>query len=87
MVGGAALADLASARDRVVGKIDPAAFHASQLGVALLNQETGVRGYALSGQLNFLTPYHDGLSQQRREVSDLRALLASMPAARPSSPG
>src|SRR5436853_275638 len=35
-LGGAALANLAGARDRVVGKIDPAAFRTSQLGIAFL---------------------------------------------------
>ena len=59
-VGGTALADLTTARNHVVNTLDPAAFHASQLEVELLNQETGVRGYALSAQPAFLEPYHDG---------------------------
>jgi signal transduction histidine kinase len=80
-LGGAALANLASARDRVVNKIDPAAFRTSQLEVAFLNQETGVRGYALSAQPAFLTPYGRGRVQQQREVSALQRLLAGMPAA------
>ncbi|HET7247797.1 MAG TPA: ATP-binding protein [Streptosporangiaceae bacterium] len=80
-VGGAALADLTTARDRVVSTLDPAAFHASQLEVALLNQETGVRGYALSAQLSFLKPYNDGQAAQQRQVAMLRPLLAGMPAA------
>src|SRR5215467_5740795 len=49
VIGGAALTSLNSARSRVVDTLDPAAYHASQLEVALLNQETGVRGYTLSG--------------------------------------
>src|SRR5205085_6816546 len=53
-VGGTALADLTTAREQVVNTLDPAAFHASQLEVELLNQETGVRGYALSAQPSFL---------------------------------
>ena len=81
VVGGTALANLASARDRVVNKIDPAAFRTSQLGVAYLNQETGVRGYALSARPTFLAPYTDGLAQERRQVSALRRLLTGMPAA------
>src|SRR5215472_7230027 len=80
-VGGAALADLATARDRVVDTLDPAAFHASQLEVELLNQETGVRGYALSAQLSFLKPYRDGLKGQQQEVAALQPLLTGMPAA------
>jgi signal transduction histidine kinase len=81
VVGGVALANLASARDRVVNKIDPAAFRTSQLEIAYLNQETGVRGYALSARPTFLAPYTQGLTQERQEVSALRRLLAGMPAA------
>jgi len=78
-VGGAALADQASARDRVVNTLDPAAYHASQLQVQLLNQETGVRGYELSGQPGFLAPYREGLAGQRYEAGKLRQLLGGMP--------
>jgi signal transduction histidine kinase len=81
VIGGVALAGLASARNRVVDTLDPAAFHASQLEIALLNQETGVRGYALSGQVSFLSPYTLGVGQQRHEVSVLRQLLDGMPGA------
>src|SRR5262245_12490574 len=80
-IGGAAIANLAGARDRVVNKIDPAAFRTSQLGVAYLNQETGVRGYALSARRTFLDPYRLGLAQERRQASALRRLLTGMPAA------
>src|SRR5215471_13772849 len=69
VIGGAALDDLSSARDRVVGTLDPAAFHASQLEVALLNQETGVRGYALSAQPSFLWPYNNGQAEQQKQVA------------------
>jgi signal transduction histidine kinase len=79
IVGGLALADLSSARGRVVDTIDPAAYHASQLEVALLNQETGVRGYALSGHPGFLQPYYLGLRQQHAQISVLRPLLGSVP--------
>src|SRR5215472_5618012 len=51
VIGGAALTSLNDARSLVVDTLDPAAYHASQLEVALLNQETGVRGYTLSGKL------------------------------------
>src|SRR6266576_1498409 len=81
VVGGTALANLASARDRVVNKIDPAAFRTSQLGVAYLNQETGVRGYALSARPTFLAPYTEGLALERRQVSALRRLLSGVAAA------
>ena len=81
VLGGTALASLASARDRVVNKIDPAAFRTSQLGIAYLNQETGVRGYALSARPTFLAPYTEGLALERQQVSALRHLLTGLPAA------
>src|SRR5215469_1744204 len=81
VIGGAALTGLNSARSWVVDTLSPAAYHASQLEVALLNQETGVRGYALSGTPSFLTPYHSGMIQQRVQVRALRPLLASVPGA------
>jgi signal transduction histidine kinase len=81
VIGGAALTGLDSARGRVVDTLDPAAYHASQLEAALLNQETGVRGYALSGTPSFLAPYHAGMIQQGKQVSALRPLLASVPGA------
>jgi signal transduction histidine kinase len=80
-VGGTALANLSSARSRVVDTLDPAEYHASQLEVALLNQETGVRGYALSGQRAFLIPYNQGITAQNHQVAALRHLLTGMPAA------
>jgi len=80
-VGGTALANLTTARDHVVNTLDPAAFHASQLEVELLNQETAVRGYALSAQQPFLQPYFAGLAGQRQQVTRLRQLLRGMPAA------
>jgi signal transduction histidine kinase len=81
VLGGVSLSNLASARDRVVNKIDPAAFRTSQLGIAYLNQETGVRGYALSARPTFLDPYAEGLAQERREIGALRRLLTGMPVA------
>jgi signal transduction histidine kinase len=79
VIGGAALANLNSVRGQVVDTLDPAAYHASQLEVALLDQETGVRGYALTAQRPFLQPYALGLSQQHTQVSALRPLLSGMP--------
>jgi signal transduction histidine kinase len=80
-IGSVTLSNLSASRARVVTKIDPAAFHGSQLYAAMLNQETGVRGYLLSGQRPFLDPYAIGLADQARQVKALRPLLAGLPAA------
>ncbi len=79
VIGGAALANLDSNRGQVVDTLDPAAYHASQLEIALLNQETGVRGYALTAQQPFLRPYSLGMVQQHAQVSALRPLLSGVP--------
>jgi signal transduction histidine kinase len=82
VVGAIALDNLSGARSRVVGTLDPAALHGADLYAALLNQETGLRGYLLSGQKQFLGPYYSGLTSQRVQVSALEPLLAGLPGAR-----
>jgi signal transduction histidine kinase len=76
VLGALALTGLGSARRQVVTELDPASFQASQLEAALLNQETGVRGYALTGQRVFLRPYPAGLAGQQQAVRRLRQALA-----------
>jgi signal transduction histidine kinase len=82
VVGSLALNTLSSNRDRVVNTLDPAALHGSQLYAALLNQETGLRGYLLSSQKSYLGPYNLGLTAQQHEVKSLGPLLADLPVAR-----
>jgi signal transduction histidine kinase len=82
VVGSLALNSLSDARDRVVNTLDPAALDGAQLYAALLNQETGLRGYLLSGQQPFLGPYNLGLATQQRDVKALGPLLVSLPVAR-----
>ena len=82
VVGAVMLNDLSRDRSEVVNTIDPAAFHGSQLYAAMLNQETGLRGYLLSAQRQFLVPYTSGLAQQTVQVNALRPLLADFPTAR-----
>ena len=81
VIGAVSLNSLSQARGRVVNVLDPAALLSSQLYSALLNQETGLRGYLLSGQKTFLAPYAMGLANQNAELPQLRALLAGMPVA------
>jgi signal transduction histidine kinase len=81
VAGGIALVSLRDARHRVLDVIDPATLAAQQLDSALVNQETGVRGYALSAQQSFLTPYTDGVAAEQAAVSSLRQLASQLPAA------
>jgi len=81
VIGALALAELASARSRVVNTLDPAAYEASQLYGSLLNQETGIRGYALSAQRPFLQPYTLGLADERQALRRLNQVLVGLPVA------
>ena len=81
VVGAIAIGSLDAARNRVVNVLDPAALHGSRLYSALLNQETGLRGYLLSGQRPYLQPYFAGIADQKAELTALRPLLAGLPGA------
>ena len=82
ILGSLALSTLTSNRNRVVDTLDPAALHGSQLYVALLNQETGLRGFLLSGQQSFLQPYSLGMGQEKAQVRALEPLMGGMAPAR-----
>ena len=69
-----AIVRLADARDLVVNHLDPAATAALRLSNALINEETGVRGYALAGEESFLSPYRAGRLEEQRAVAELREL-------------
>jgi signal transduction histidine kinase len=81
VAGGIALVSLHDARQRVLDVIDPASLATQQLDNALVNQETGVRGYALSAQQSFLAPYTAGVATEQAAVSSLRQLASQLPAA------
>jgi signal transduction histidine kinase len=81
VTGALALAHLDGERQRVETTIDPAALAAQELYSALLNQETGVRGYALSDKPDFLAPYTAGMAAENTAVTQLRSLMPQLPAA------
>ena len=74
VVGGLALDHLDHERQRIESTLDPAALASQQLYSALLNQETGVRGYALSGQTAFLAPYNEGYAAEKVAAKQLQQL-------------
>ncbi|MFE7855338.1 ATP-binding protein [Streptomyces sp. NPDC057403] len=53
----------------------PALIESIRLEEALVNQETGIRGYGMSGRQDFLDPYAQGVSDQKAAVKRLRPLL------------
>src|SRR5690349_11714392 len=79
VAGGLALLGLHDNRERVVGTIDPARLQVQRLDTALVDQETGVRGYALSGQKDFLAPYTTGMADERNAIGALQAVSKQLP--------
>ncbi|MGW4809075.1 sensor histidine kinase [Kitasatospora sp. NPDC004272] len=53
----------------------PALSTAFRLESVLLNQETGIRGYGLAGNPEFLQPYQQGLADEKTHVATLTGLL------------
>ncbi|MEY9929827.1 signal transduction histidine kinase [Catenulispora sp. GP43] len=62
--------------DRLVNRTAPALTASVRLEAAMINQETGVRGYGLTGQTPFLQPYINGLAEQRDAIAALTTLTA-----------
>lgn len=75
-VSATVLSRTTDATDRLVGTIAPARTDAFQLQAALLDQETGVRGYLLTGDKTLLEPYRRGVTAEDRSRDDLEALVA-----------
>ena len=66
----------AAVSNQLVDRSSPALIESVRLEAALINQETGTRGYALTGQSEFLQPYSEGLAQQAAATAALRSLTA-----------
>ncbi|WP_064741921.1 sensor histidine kinase [Hamadaea tsunoensis] len=73
--GGYALIRLQRARTTVIDHLDPAIRAGLILSNALVNEETGVRGYILSAQEDFLTPYTSGRTSEQDATRDLRTAV------------
>jgi len=78
-IAGALIASgiVAHQRSLLLDKVAPSLRAELELETALLNQETGVRGYIISGDPSFLEPFHEG---QAREAESFAALEARAPA-------
>ncbi|RSM74751.1 HAMP domain-containing protein [Kibdelosporangium aridum] len=66
------LTQLGEARLRVVDQVDPQLIEQRELETSLLDQETGLHGFLLTGRVDFLTPYQEGRAQQEQSVADMR---------------
>ena len=72
VIGVLAIVRLADERELVVDHLDPATVEALRLANAFVNEETGVRGFVLSGEESFLAPYRSGRIEERRAVRRLQ---------------
>jgi signal transduction histidine kinase len=63
---------LGEARTQLLDEVGPAVRANQDLAVALLNQETGIRGYALTGRDEFLEPYRNGQKAETTALGVLR---------------
>ncbi|MER5647543.1 ATP-binding protein [Streptosporangium sp. NPDC002524] len=74
VTGALVLNRMTTLSDHLVDHSSPALTAAIRLETALVNQETGIRGYGVVSNRVFLEPYRLGLVQQRQAERQLRAL-------------
>ncbi|MFF7939779.1 CHASE3 domain-containing protein [Nocardia gamkensis] len=76
VAGAQVIAQTNRGADRLLDKSLPAAAEAYKLQSALVDQETGLRGYGITADPQFLQPYRDGARDEAQSVARLRELLA-----------
>lgn len=74
-LGVIAIVRLSDARTVVLDRNGPAVLAQLELSAALVDEETGVRGYVLTGNPRFLTPYRTGRAAERVQLAKLTKLL------------
>ncbi|MEY6564340.1 CHASE3 domain-containing protein [Streptomyces sp. PGLac3x] len=74
-VAGALLSRTNDRTNELVDRIQPARSIAFQLQKSLLDQETGVRGYVLTGDTSFLTPYEEGREGERDHIARIERYI------------
>jgi signal transduction histidine kinase len=79
VVGSQLLTRTAHVSDRMISHLDPARTEAYRLQTALVDQETGVRGYAIAADAQFLQPYATGRQIERQSADRIRTALAGRP--------
>ncbi|WP_051021346.1 sensor histidine kinase [Nocardia araoensis] len=76
VAGAQVIAQTNRVTDRLLDKSLPAAAEAYRLQSALVDQETGLRGYGITADPQFLQPYRNGTRDEAQSVARLRELLA-----------
>ncbi|MBK3562216.1 ATP-binding protein [Streptomyces sp. MBT62] len=78
-IGANLLSRTAAVTDDLLQRVQPAQTEAYRLQAALVNQETGVRGYAIAADKQFLAPYTTGKQDEARSAARLREQLRDRP--------
>jgi signal transduction histidine kinase len=78
-VGAGLLRQTSEVSDDLLHRLQPAQAEALRLQDAQVNQETGIRGYAIAADRDFLTPYTQGEQDESRSAARLRTMLAHRP--------
>ncbi|MFK0100676.1 CHASE3 domain-containing protein [Streptomyces sp. NPDC091040] len=76
VAGGLVLAGISDRTTELVDRIQPARSASFQLQNALLNQETGVRGYVLTGDDSFLEPFAAGKKEETDRLARVRSAMS-----------
>ncbi|WP_174184201.1 sensor histidine kinase [Nocardia barduliensis] len=76
VAGAQVIAQTNRGADLLLDRSMPAAAEAYRLQSALVDQETGLRGYGITADPQFLQPYRDGTRDEAQSVARLRELLA-----------
>lgn len=83
LAGGITVAVLLNRTDQVSGqlieRIQPARVAALQMQAAIRDQETAVRGYLITADLQFLKPYDAGRAAEQQASADIRQLEQHRP--------
>ncbi|MBY8883459.1 CHASE3 domain-containing protein [Streptomyces sp. PTM05] len=67
------------ASDQLTDHLAPARVSTATLQAALVDQETGVRGYVISRNTEFLQPYTQGLATERQTSATITRLVGNRP--------
>lgn len=79
VIGAVSLSALDERRSALIDRLDPALLAAQRLDAATVDQETGVRGYALARTPDFLAPYERGRADEAQALAALRAVAGGDP--------
>ena len=78
-IGANLLSRTADVTDDLLQRVQPAQTEAYRLQAALVNQETGIRGYAIAADKQFLAPYTNGKQDEAHSAARLREQLRDRP--------